>query len=84
MDELLQRSRDCRAQLWTHIRNNRARHDLQIMLNAAERELTELSKEAVNCRRHQRVTRQYEEIYRRVDQAFDNFEKHLLIARLKY
>jgi hypothetical protein len=38
----------------------------------------------VNCRRHQRVTRQYEEIYRRVDQAFDNFEKHLLIARLKY
>jgi len=84
MDELTQRSLDCRAQLWTHIRNNRARQDLQIMLNAAERLLTELSQEAVNCRRLQRTTRQYEEIYHRAEQAFDNFEKHLLIARLKY
>ena len=84
MDELMQRSRECRAQLWTHIRNNRARQDLQIMLNAAERLLTELSKEAVTCRRQRRATRRYEEIHQQAEQALRNFEQHLLMAKLKY
>ena len=46
MDELTQKSLDCRVQL-AQIQNRRARRDLQIMLDAADKHLTELSKEAV-------------------------------------
>jgi hypothetical protein len=83
MDELTQKSLDCRVQL-AQIQNRRARRDLQIMLDAADKHLTELSKEAVTCRRQQRTTRQYEEIYHRAEQAFGNFEQHLFLAKLKY
>jgi hypothetical protein len=83
MDELMQRSQECRTQL-AQISNRRAQRDLQIMLDAADKHLTELSKEAVTCRRLQRATRRYEEIHQQAEQALRNFEQHLLMAKLKY
>ena len=83
MDELMQRSQECRTQL-AQISNRRACSDLRRMLDAAERHITELSKEAVTCRRLQRATRRYEEIHQQAEQALRNFEQHLLMAKLKY
>jgi hypothetical protein len=54
------------------------------MLDAADNHITELSKEAVTCRRLQRATRRYEEIHQQAEQALRNFEQHLLMAKLKY
>lgn len=83
MDELMQRSQQCRIQL-AQITDRRAGRDLRRMLDVAERHLTELSKEAVTCRRQRRATRRYEEIHQQVEQALRNFEQHLLMAKLKY
>ena len=83
MDELMQRSQQCRIQL-AQITDRRAGRDLRRMLDVAERHLTELSKEAVTCRRQRRATRRYEEIHQQAEQALRNFEQHLLMARLKY
>ena len=83
MDELIQRSQQCRIQL-AQITDRRAGRDLRRMLDVAERHLTELSKEAVTCRRQRRATRRYEEIHQQAEQALRNFEQHLLMAKLKY
>ena len=83
MDELTQRSQQCRIQL-AQITDRRAGRDLRRMLDVAERHLTELSKEAVTCRRQRRATRRYEEIHQQAEQALRNFEQHLLMAKLKY
>jgi hypothetical protein len=83
MDELMQRSQQCRIQL-AQITDRRAGRDLRRMLDVAERHLTELSKEAVTCRRQRRTTRRYEEIHQQAEQALRNFEQHLLMAKLKY
>jgi len=83
MDELMQRSQQCRIQL-AQITDRRAGRDLRRMLDVAERHLTELSKEAVTCRRQRRATRRYEEIHQQAEQALRNFEQHLLMAKLKY
>lgn len=79
----MQRSQQCRIQL-AQITDRRAGRDLRRMLDVAERHLTELSKEAVTCRRQRRATRRYEEIHQQAEQALRNFEQHLLMARLKY
>ena len=83
MDELMQRSQQCRIQL-AQITDRRAGRDLRRMLDAADNHITELSKEAVTCRRLQRATRRYEEIHQQAEQALRNFEQHLLMAKLKY
>jgi hypothetical protein len=83
MDELTQRSQQCRIQL-AQITDRRAGRDLRRMLDAADNHITELSKEAVTCRRLQRATRRYEEIHQQAEQALRNFEQHLLMAKLKY
>ena len=83
MDELIQRSQQCRIQL-AQIQNRRACRDLRRMLDAADNHITELSKEAVTCRRLRRATRRYEEIHQQAEQALRNFEQHLLMAKLKY
>jgi hypothetical protein len=83
MDELMQRSQECRIQL-AQITDRRAGRDLRRMLDAADNHITELSKEAVTCRRLQRATRRYEEIHQQAEQALRNFEQHLLMAKLKY
>ena len=79
----MQRSQQCRIQL-AQITDRRAGRDLRRMLDAADNHITELSKEAVTCRRLQRATRRYEEIHQQAEQALRNFEQHLLMAKLKY
>ena len=79
----MQRSQECRIQL-AQITDRRAGRDLRRMLDAADNHITELSKEAVTCRRLQRATRRYEEIHQQAEQALRNFEQHLLMAKLKY
>ena len=79
----MQRSQQCRIQL-AQITDRRACSDLRRMLDAADNHITELSKEAVTCRRLQRATRRYEEIHQQAEQALRNFEQHLLMAKLKY
>lgn len=82
MDELLQRSQDFRRKLNSLDLRSRYRRDLVTMLDAADARITELSQEAVNCRRLRRQTRRYEEIYQLAQQALDNVDQHLLVALL--
>ena len=61
-----------------------AKRDLRRMLGVVDSIMTELSKESVNCRRSQKETRRYQELHQQALAALNNFEQHLLLARLRF
>ena len=83
MDELHQRLDRAHNEIRT-IRNKRAQRDLYMMLRPIERALTQMSGEAVECRRLQRMTPKYESLDQQCRELLDNLEKHLLMARLMF
>ena len=83
MDELHQRLDRAHDEIRT-IRNKRAQRDLYVMLRPIERVLTQMSGEAVECRRLQRMTAKYEDLEKQCQELMDNLEKHLLMARLMF
>lgn len=83
MDDLHLRLDQAHDQIRT-VRNKRAQRDLYVMLRPIERALTQLSGEAVQCRRLQRATPRYEQLQQQCVELLDNLEKHLLMARLMF
>lgn len=61
---------------WEH------RRDLSKMGAAIEHLLSDLSKESVNCHRTRKLTKRYQDLNIQIQEALDNFEKHLLLAKL--
>lgn len=61
-----------------------ARRDLTTMLNAARGTISELSREAVNCRRHQRPSLRYSELVEQYETQIETLEGYLLQAVFAY
>jgi septation ring formation regulator EzrA len=66
------------------IPNAVARIDLMKMIGACRALLTELSKEAINCRRHNRPSLRYHELISQYETQIDTFEGFLIQASLTY
>lgn len=66
------------------VKNKRAQRDLLLMHRAVERVLTDLDRERVNCRRAQKETIRYKELYNQIEEMLSNLEKHLTLAHLMF
>lgn len=66
------------------LKNKRAQRDLLIMHRAVEKVLTELDRERVECRRLQKETNKFKELYAQISDLLDNLEKHLTLAHLMF
>ena len=81
MDDILDRVNLVEKQI-AAIKNKQAYRDLRHMLDNVDRQITELSKEAVECRRMKKTTLKYQEINNRIAEMLDNLEKHITFAAL--
>lgn len=91
MDQLVKRyhyleqnSRELKLKIINQVQDRRARQDLLKMLQNFDRFLVLLSKESIECRRHQKITSKFNDLETQAKQAFENVEKHLILARLIY
>lgn len=66
------------------IPNLQAQQDLMVILNACRGIMTELSKEAVNCRRHGRPSLRYRELVDQYESQTSTLEGYLIQAVMTY
>jgi len=64
------------------IKDRRARADLTKLFRSANSVLTEMSKEAVECRRNKKITVRYRELENNLETALTNLEHHITFAAL--
>lgn len=81
MDAILERMNDIEKKV-SKVKNKVAYRDLRHMVGSVDRQITELSKESVQCRQMKRLTVKYREINTNIDQMMFNIEKHITYACL--
>jgi len=64
------------------IKDRQARADLGKLFRAANAVLTEMSREAVECRRNKKITVRYKELQHNLETALTNLEHHITFAAL--
>lgn len=80
-----QELRDRANQIWmqiSSIQNTQHRRDLEKMFQNAERSLTRISQERVECRRLNRETARLGELERETEEILSNLEQYLTLAYL--
>ena len=81
MDTILERLNDIERKV-AKVKNKTAYRDLRDMVGKVDNQITELSKEGVQCRQTKRITVRYREINSNLDQMMYNIEKHITYAHL--
>lgn len=81
MDAILERLNSIEKKV-SKVKNKVAYRDLRHMVDNVDRQITELSKESVNCRQMKRITIKYSEINKNLDAMMYNIEKHITYAHL--
>jgi hypothetical protein len=81
MDEILQRINTVEAQIAT-VKSKVAYRDLRKMLAGVDRVVTEISKEAVECRRIKKTTIKYKELEQQAQDLLTNLEQMVTFAAL--
>jgi hypothetical protein len=81
MDEILQRINTVEAQIAT-VKSKVAYRDLRKMLAGVDRVVTEISKEAVECRRTKKTTIKYKELEQQAQDLLTNLEQMVTFAAL--
>lgn len=81
MDEILERINTVEKQI-AQVKNKVAYRDLRSMLKPIDRTITEMSREAVECRQTKKTTLKYQELEQQARDLLTNLEQHITFAAL--